>query len=72
MKCNKFRENIVLDLYGELDNKEKAELEQHISSCAECAKDYLFIIRIYNFSPLLFSKLVLDYSPHGCHLFHDL
>jgi len=42
MKCNKFRENIVLDLYGELDNKEKAELEQHISSCAECAKDYLY------------------------------
>jgi hypothetical protein len=40
MKCNKFRENIVLDLYGELDNKEKAELEEHIQACAECAKDY--------------------------------
>lgn len=42
MKCNRFKENIVLDLYGELDNKEKAELEQHISACAECAKDHLY------------------------------
>lgn len=42
MKCNKFRENIVLDLYCELDKKEKVELEQHISACAECAKDYLY------------------------------
>ncbi len=42
MKCNKFRENIVLDLYGELDKKEKAELEQHISACAECAKDHVY------------------------------
>ncbi len=42
MKCNKFRENIVLNLYCELDNKEKVELEQHISACAECAKDYLY------------------------------
>ncbi len=42
MKCYKFRENIVLDLYGELDKKEKAELEQHISACAECAKDHVY------------------------------
>ena len=42
MKCNKFRENIVLDLYGELDNKEKVELERHISACAECAKDHSY------------------------------
>ncbi len=42
MKCNRFRENTVLDLYGELDTKEKAELEQHISACAECAKDHLY------------------------------
>jgi len=42
MKCYKFRENIVLDLYGELNNKEKAELEQHINTCAECAKDYSY------------------------------
>ena len=42
MKCNKFRENIVLDLYGELGDKEKSELEQHIAACQECAKDYLY------------------------------
>ncbi len=42
MNCNKFRENIVLDLYGELNNKEKAELEHHISTCSECAEDQLY------------------------------
>jgi len=42
MNCNKIRENIVLDLYGELSSKEKAELEHHISTCAECAKDQLY------------------------------
>ena len=47
MKCNKFRENIVLDLYGELDNKEKAELEHHISACAECAKDQLYSKNVF-------------------------
>ena len=47
MKCYKFRENIVLDLYGELDDKEKVELEQHISTCAECAKDYLYSKNVF-------------------------
>ncbi len=42
MKCYKYRENIVLDLYGELDKKEKAELEKHISTCVECKKDFLY------------------------------
>ncbi|MCJ7581323.1 MAG: zf-HC2 domain-containing protein [Candidatus Aminicenantes bacterium] len=42
MKCNKFRENIVLDLYGELDDKQKAELELHITVCTECAEDQLY------------------------------
>ena len=47
MKCHKFRENIVLDLYGELDKKEKAELERHIADCQECAKDYAYSRNVF-------------------------
>jgi len=47
MNCNKFKENIVLDLYGELDKKEKDELEQHISTCAECAEDQLYSKNVF-------------------------
>lgn len=37
MKCKKFRPDIVLYLYDELNNKDKEQLEAHLSECPECA-----------------------------------
>ncbi len=37
MKCEWVRENIVLEVYGELADDARHELEQHIARCADCA-----------------------------------
>ncbi|MFC2166096.1 anti-sigma factor family protein [Acidobacteriota bacterium] len=42
MKCKTHREQIVLYLYGDLTEKEKAELEDHIKGCPECAADLAY------------------------------
>lgn len=42
MKCKKIQQNIVLEIYGELKENEKAELKQHIAECSVCAKDYAY------------------------------
>ncbi len=37
MKCEWVRENIVFQVYGELPDDARHELEQHIARCADCA-----------------------------------
>jgi len=37
MKCEWVRENIVLQVYGELADDARHELEQHVARCADCA-----------------------------------
>jgi hypothetical protein len=39
MKCEWVRENIVLQVYGELADDARFELEQHVSRCADCAAE---------------------------------
>lgn len=39
MKCKKFEDAIVLDLYGELSRAERLELEAHLSGCESCAAE---------------------------------
>jgi hypothetical protein len=39
MKCEWVRENIVLEVYGELADDARHELEQHVSRCADCAAE---------------------------------
>jgi anti-sigma factor RsiW len=39
MKCEWVRENIVLQVYGELADDVRHELEQHVSRCADCAAE---------------------------------
>src|SRR6266567_1379783 len=39
MKCEWVRENIVLQIYGELADDARHELEQHVARCAECAAE---------------------------------
>jgi hypothetical protein len=39
MKCEWVRENIVLQVYGELADDVRHELEQHVVRCADCAAE---------------------------------
>lgn len=47
MKCKKSKEKIVLYLYGELNKKEKAEVENHIKECPECSRDLAYTKKIF-------------------------
>ena len=47
MKCKKFEKRILDFIEGKFDEKEKSELEEHISKCKKCRNlynDFLFII----------------------------
>ena len=37
MKCEWVQENIVLQVYGDLADDARHELEQHVTRCADCA-----------------------------------
>ena len=39
MKCEWVRENIVLQVYGEIADDARHELEQHVTRCADCAAE---------------------------------
>jgi hypothetical protein len=39
MDCEDYKELIYLSLYGEIDDKEKRDLERHIALCAVCATE---------------------------------
>jgi hypothetical protein len=39
MKCEWVKENIVLEVYGELADDARHELEQHVARCADCAAE---------------------------------
>jgi hypothetical protein len=39
MKCEWVRENIALQVYGELADDARHELEQHVARCSECAAE---------------------------------
>jgi len=39
MKCEWVRENIVLEVYGELADDARHELEQHVARCTDCAAE---------------------------------
>src|SRR5258708_24729082 len=39
MKCEWVKENIVLEVYNELADDARHELEQHVARCADCAAE---------------------------------
>lgn len=47
MRCKKFKEKIILDLYGELSEEEKSGLESHLQECAECSRDLEFTKKVF-------------------------
>jgi hypothetical protein len=47
MKCKKYEEKIILYLYGELSDKEKADLQSHIQECSSCARDLEYTKKVF-------------------------
>lgn len=47
MKCKKSKEKIVLYLYGELSEREKAELENHVKECPACLEDFEYTKKVF-------------------------
>lgn len=48
MKCKKIREKIVLHFYGELDEREKSKLEDHIKGCTACSEDFEYTNKVFH------------------------
>ena len=48
MSCKKYKQNILLFLYGELNEQDKKSLEDHIKQCAECARDMEYTREVFN------------------------
>lgn len=61
MKCEWVRENIVLQVYGELADDARHELEQHVSRCADCAAE---LKAEQEFHALLAQSQAVDPSPN--------
>ncbi|MFO7981001.1 MAG: zf-HC2 domain-containing protein [Candidatus Aminicenantes bacterium] len=47
MRCEKFKEQVILYLYGELDKKSSKELKNHVKKCPECAKELEYTQKIF-------------------------
>jgi len=61
MKCEWVRENIVLQVYGELADDARHELEQHVARCADCAAE---LKAEEDFHALLAEDRAADPSPN--------
>ena len=47
MKCKKSKEKIILYLYGELSESEKADLENHVKTCPACKEDFEYTKKVF-------------------------
>jgi len=47
MKCKKYEEKIVLYFYGELNESDKAELENHVKECPICLEDLEYTKKVF-------------------------
>ncbi len=47
MKCKKYKEKIVLYLYGELNDSDTAELENHVKECPACLEDLEYTKKVF-------------------------
>lgn len=61
MKCEWVRENIVLQVYGELADDARHELEQHVARCADCAAE---LKAEQDFNALLSQDRAADPTPN--------
>ncbi|MGC1450269.1 MAG: HEAT repeat domain-containing protein [Candidatus Sulfotelmatobacter sp.] len=61
MNCEWVRENIVLQVYGELADDARHELEQHVARCTDCAAE---LKAEHEFHALLAQDRAADASPN--------
>src|SRR5580658_1219101 len=61
MKCEWVRENITLQVYGELADDARHELEQHVARCADCAAE---LKAEQEFHDLLSQERALEPTPN--------
>jgi hypothetical protein len=61
MKCEWVRENITLQVYGELADDARHELEQHVARCADCAAE---LKAEQEFHTLLSNEMADEPSPN--------
>jgi hypothetical protein len=47
MKCKKFSDQIILYLYGELTDVDKAAIEKHIDTCSACREEMVYTKSIF-------------------------
>jgi len=48
MRCKKFRKQIVLYLYDELDKKSSEALQNHIKKCPDCARELEYTRKVFD------------------------
>jgi hypothetical protein len=48
MACKKYREKIILHLYGELNEEDTKKLMAHIKECKECAEDLAYTEKVFH------------------------
>jgi len=48
MACKKYKDKIVLHLYGELDDEEAKKLVDHLSRCADCAAEHAYTEKVFH------------------------
>jgi len=40
MTCRRFKKDMLMDIYGELDDKERRKVEDHLARCPSCRKEF--------------------------------
>ena len=48
MACKKYREKIILHLYGELNEEDTKKLMEHVKECVECAEDLAYTEKVFH------------------------
>ncbi len=48
MACKKFKEKIILHLYGELNEEDTKKLMEHVKECVECAQDLAYTEKVFH------------------------
>ncbi len=47
MRCKRYKENIILHLYGELSEQETVDLKTHLSTCPDCAREFEYTREVF-------------------------
>jgi hypothetical protein len=61
MACKKYKENIILHLYGELNKEDSKELLKHIKECTDCAEDFEYTKKVF----LMLDKTKIENVPEA-------